>query len=60
MLLSSLLMVVQSSSVNMERLKDGNIELCRLFVVTNTFIFSFFLSKTKKKEIEKNIKKISA
>ena len=38
-LLSSLLMVVQSSSVNMERSKDGNVELSRWFVVM-TFIAS--------------------
>ena len=30
--------VAPSSSVNMERLKDGSLELCRLFVVTNKFL----------------------
>ena len=38
--LSSLLMVISSSLVNVKRLKDGNFELCRLFVVINK-LFSF-------------------
>ena len=31
-------MVIPSSSVTMERLKDGNVELCELFVVINKFL----------------------
>ena len=31
--LTSLLLVVPSSSVTMERLKDGNVELCKMLVV---------------------------
>ena len=30
-------MVVVPTSVNMEKLKDGNIELFSLFVITNVF-----------------------
>ena len=36
--MSSLLIIVPPSSVNMERLKDGNVELCRLFAVINKFL----------------------
>ena len=46
-------MVVPSSSVNMEWLKDGNVELCRLFVVilkiSSVFFFFFFFFPIKSK-----------
>ena len=49
-------MLEPSSSVNMERLKDGNIELCRLFAV----IKNFLNKENKETKVKKNIKKISA
>ena len=44
-------MVIQSSSVNMERLKDGNLQLRRLFVENK---------ENKEIKLKKNNKKISA
>ena len=39
------------------RLKDGNIELCTLFIVINKFLN---YQKNKEIKVKKNIKKISA
>ena len=36
------MMAVPCASVNMKRLKDGNIELCRLFLVINKLPFYLF------------------
>ena len=36
------MMAVPCASVNMKRLKDGNIELCRLFLVINKLPFYWF------------------
>ena len=36
--LSSILMVVSSSSANIERLKDKNVELCILFVAMTLIV----------------------
>ena len=44
-------MVISSSSVNMKRLKDGNIELCRLFVFINEFLFLFSIKQMKVAEL---------
>ena len=38
------MMAVPCASVNMKRLKDGNIELCRLFLVINKLPFYWFFS----------------
>ena len=35
------------SSVNMDRLKDGNVEYCRLFVVINKFLSSYYFNKIR-------------
>ena len=49
----------------MERLKDRNVELCRLFVI-NKFTFPFFVRDNEEikdnqdTKVKKNIKKISA
>ena len=39
-------MVVSSSSINMERLKDQNVELCRFIVVINTCV-SIYVRKRR-------------
>ena len=49
-------MTVLSSSVNMERLKYGNVELCSLFGVINKFLDK----ENKEIKVTKSIKKISA
>ena len=49
-------MLLPSSSVNMERLKDGNVELCRLFTVINKFLT---IKENKEIKAKKNIEKIS-
>ena len=49
-------MIIPSSSVNMERSENGNIEICRLLVVKNKFLT---IKENKETKVKKNIKKIS-
>ena len=49
-------MIVLSSSVNIERLKDGNVDLCRL----SAFINKFLNKENKQIKFKKNIQKIAA
>ena len=52
--LSSLLMVAPSFSVDMERLKDGNVELSGLFAV----ISKFLNKRNKEIKVKRNFNKI--
>ena len=52
-------MVIRFCSVNIDRLKDGNVDLCSFFVIINKFLPSF-LKITKEINVKKNVKKISS
>ena len=52
-------MVIRFCSVNIDRLKDGNVDLCSFFVVINKFLPSF-LKIIKEINVKRKVKKISS